>query len=449
MKSFSASSFASDHAVALELAAEAVKKDPYALFTDFQWFLLEGRDTVFFTAFSKSAFTKESLKDIVAQMVSLAPQLTHGFKGAVPGMPFPQHLLEAITSVQDVDSFDGYPDKFLSHSQDVFNFPELPLFRVMAANLKNGPDAEGRMSIIQVRSAHCLMEGSDAALLTRSQTANHGIQSNKGNKLAWVKRARGAISGYLMATLSALAAVIINPKERPLHFRTLALPRQRIRDLAHKLNVRQRSLYFALTTFVMHGEKDRRINDKVITAAYTMLDNKRTASDDDFFRVRALAAKFPFTTDFATYARAVDQAMADNESKDLTKFQLQILAMMRAMRNMSKYTPFLMSQKFWRLQGKTADLVLTLVPPHRTMGPLTDWMVEPIYCGAFHQSTNIVTFCPGREFMTLNFVIEERHLPSVQRLEKLISDLLALHGTRAAAPFAIAGAGDSHPRQPA
>ncbi len=423
MKSFSASSFASDHAVALELAAEAVRKDPYALFTDFQWFLLEGRDTVFFTAFSKSKFDKAGLKDIVAQMVGLAPQLTHGFKGAVPGMPFPQHLLDAITTVEDIDSFDGYPDKWLSSSQDVFQTPELPLFRVLAANLKNGPDAEGRMSIIQVRSAHCLMEGSDAALLTRSQTANHGIQSDKGEKLAWLKRFRGAAVGYLMASMSALAAVIVNPKERPLFFRTLALSRQRIRALSNKLGVRQRSLYFALTTFALHSEKDRRVKDKVITAAYTMLDTKRTASDDDFFRVRALQASFPFSNDFPAYAKAVDQAMEENESKDLSKFQLMILAMMRAMRQLSKIAPWLVSQKFWRLQGTTADLVLTLVPPHRTMGPLTDWMVEPIYCGAFHNSTNIVTFCPGREYMTLNFVVEQRHLENVERVEKLIRDL--------------------------
>src|SRR3982750_4687410 len=164
MKSFSSSSFATEHAVALELAAEAVKNDPHALFTNFQWFLLAGRDTVFFTAFSRSRFTQEMVEGLVGQMVALAPQLTHGFVGAKPGHPLPQHLLRAISSVEDVDSFDGYPDKWLSSSQDVFENPELPLFRVMAANLKNGPDAEGRMSIIQVRSAHCLMEGSDAAL---------------------------------------------------------------------------------------------------------------------------------------------------------------------------------------------------------------------------------------------------------------------------------------------
>ncbi|MEQ1900175.1 MAG: hypothetical protein ABL866_05535 [Devosia sp.] len=425
MKSFSASSFASDHDVALDLAAMAVKKDPQALFTDFQWFLFAGRDTVFFTAFSRTRFDKDNLKGMVEQMVALAPQLTHGFKGARPGKPLAEHLLEAITSVEEVDSLEGYPDKWLTNSQDVFAHPELPLFRMMVANLRNGPDAEGRMSILQVRSAHCLLEGSDAALLTRSQTANHGIQSDKANKLSWFKRFRGAVSGYLMASLFAGVGNIANAPERPLHFRTLALPRQRIRALAGKLGVQQRSLYFALTTFALLSEKERRVKEKVITAAYTMLDTNRTASDDDFFRVRALQASFPFSSDFTTYARAVDAEMAANESKDLSRFQLTVLAMMRAMRNLSNVVPRLINDRVWRFQGTQADLVLTLVPPHRSMGPLADWMVEPIYCGAFHQSTNIVTFCPGREFMTLNFVVEERHLSHIDRVERLIAEIEA------------------------
>jgi len=425
MKSFSSSSFASDNAVALDLAAEAVRDNPHALFTDFQWFLLEGRDTVFFTAFSKQHFDKGSVENLTAHMVALAPQLTHGFVGARPGHPFPQHILDAITSVEEVDSFDGYPDKWLSASQDVFDHPELPLFRVMVANLKDGPDAEGRASIIQVRSAHCLLEGSDAALLTRSQTANHGIQSDKGNKLAWIKRIRGALAGYAMAGIYSIIGNLVNAPERPLYYRTMALPRQRIRALATKLGVRQRSLYFALVTYALHSEKDRRVKEKVITAAYTMLDTKRSASDDDFFRVRALQAAFPFNADFPTYARAVDAEMDAGEKKDLAKFQLTILAMMRALRNLSRYMSWMVNDKVWRFQGTTADLVLTLVPPHRSMGPLTEWMIEPIYCGAFHQSTNICTFCPGRDYMTLNFVVEERHLTHIERVEQLVAQLEA------------------------
>jgi len=425
MKSFSSSSFASDNAVALDLAAEAVRDNPHALFTDFQWFLLEGRDTVFFTAFSKQHFDKGSVENLTAHMVALAPQLTHGFVGARPGHPFPQHILDAITSVEEVDSFEGYPDKWLSASQDVFDHPELPLFRVMVANLKGGPDAEGRASIIQVRSAHCLLEGSDAALLTRSQTANHGIQSDKGNKLAWIKRMRGALAGYAMAGIYSIIGNLVNAPERPLYYRTMALSRQRIRSLATKLGVRQRSLYFALVTYALHSEKDRRVKEKVITAAYTMLDTKRSASDDDFFRVRALQAAFPFNADFPTYARAVDAEMDAGEKKDLAKFQLTILAMMRALRNLSRYMSWMVNDKVWRFQGTTADLVLTLVPPHRSMGPLTEWMIEPIYCGAFHQSTNICTFCPGREYMTLNFVVEERHLTHIERVEQLVAQLEA------------------------
>ncbi len=426
MKSFSSSSFASENAVALEFAADAVKDNPYALFTDFQWFLLAGKDTVFFTAFSKSRFDDTMLQDLVAKMVSLAPQLTHGFRGAKPGYPFPQRILEEITSVEDVDSFEGYPDKWLSHSQDVFKHPELPLFRVMAANLKNGPDAEGRMSIIQVRSAHCLMEGSDAALLTRSQTANHGIQSDKGRSENWFKRFRQGFRGTMMAWVYSVAGNLMNAPERKLHFRTLAIPRQRVRALANRIGVRQRSLYFALVTFALHSEKDRRVKEKFITAAYTMLDTKRTASDDDFFRVRALEAKFPFNVDFVSYATAVDAEMEASENKDITKFQLTILAMMGALRRLSRTFPWMINDKVWRLQGATADMVLTLVPPHRSVGPLTDWMIEPIYCGAFHQSTNISTFCPGREYMTISFVVEERHLQYVDRVNTLIDQLETL-----------------------
>jgi len=274
-----------------------------------------------------------------------------------------------------------------------------------------------------VRSAHCLMEGSDAALLTRSQTANHGIQSDKRNTIGpWV-RFKGAWRGYMMAWLYSVAGNLMNPPERPLHFRTLAIPRQRIRALANKLGIRQRSLYFALVTFALHAEKDRRVKEKFITTAYTMLDTKRTASDDDFFRVRALEAKFPVSIDFVSYAKSVDAEVGAIENKDITKFQLTILAMMAALRRLSRSFPWMVNDKVWRLQGSTADMVLTLVPPHRTMGPLTEWMVEPIYCGAFHQSTNICTFCPGRDFMTLNFVVEERHLPNIDRIEKLIVQL--------------------------
>ena len=55
MKSFSPAGIASEQAHLLEAAQAAVADNPQALFTDFQWFLYEAKDTVFFTAFSKHA----------------------------------------------------------------------------------------------------------------------------------------------------------------------------------------------------------------------------------------------------------------------------------------------------------------------------------------------------------------------------------------------------------
>ena len=426
MKSFSSSSFASNHTEALDLAFAAVQKDPQALFTNFQWFLFAGKDTIFFTAFSRAAFDKQKLKDLAAQVVALAPQLTHGFAGARPGHPFTETQLDAITSVEMVDSFDGYPDKWLSTSADIYDHPDLPLFRFMAATLKGGPDGQGRASVIQVRAAHCVLEGSDSALLSRSQTAGHGVQSDKGNKVSLRARLGGLFQGLLSASIHLFFAHVLSPTEKPMHFKTLALPRDRMRKLANRLGVRQRSLYFAVVTHALHSETDRRYNEAVIAAAYTMLDTKRTAADDDFFRVRALQAKFPFAADFLTYVRGVDKVMGDIEQKDITKFQLTILALFATHRKLHAIFPWLYGARFWRFSGRV-DTVLTLVPPHRTMGPVTDWMIEPIYCGAYHPASNICTFCPGREFMTLNFVMEARHIEMVDRIEPLIAAAEALN----------------------
>jgi len=163
----------------------------------------------------------------------------------------------------------------------------------------------------------------------------------------------------------------------------------------------------------------------VIAAAYTMLDTRRTDADDDFFRVRALQAKFPYKADFVEYVRSVDDVVSQIENKDITSFQTQVLALFAMHRKLHSWFPFLYGPRFWRFSGRI-DTVLTLVPPHRTLGPVTQWMMEPIYCGAYHPASNIATFCPGREFMTVNFVMEQRHIDAVERIEPLIQKIEAL-----------------------
>jgi hypothetical protein len=426
LKSFSSSSFANDHAELLDLALAAVNKHPQALFTDFQWFLYEARDTVFFTAFSKTTFDKASLGNLVADMVALAPQLSHGFVGARPGQPFPQHLLDAITHVEEVDSFDGYPDKWLGKSEDIFAQDDLPLFRVQAAVLRGGPDGEGRASIIQVRSSHALLEGSDSALLTRSASAGHGVMSDKSNKVGLKARIGGTLKGWGMTALYVTLANLLAPPEMPWGFKTLALKRHRLRLLANKLGVRQRSLMFALVTHALNGEgAEKHMSKKVIGAAYTMLDGKRHDADDDFFRVRALEAKFEVLDDFVEYVRKVDATIDTIERKDITKFQVMMNSMFRSLRALNKALPFLPGKRFWRFNGGI-HVVLTLVPPHRTYGPMTHGMIEPIYCGAWHPAANICTFCPGREYVTLNFTMETRHIANVEKIEHLLAKVEAM-----------------------
>ena len=426
MKSFSSTSFANDHSETLELALAAVNQHPQALFTDFQWFLYEARDTVFFTAASTESFDKGSVGNLVAEMVALAPQLTHGFVGARPGQPFPKHMLDAITSIEYVDEFDGYPDRWVTKSLDIFEHDDLPLFRVAVAVRKGGPDAQGRASMIQIRSSHALLEGSDSALLTRSQSAAHGVMSDKTNKVSLRARLSGLLGAWMMTATYLTMATLLAPPDKPWGFRTLAVERHRLRRLANKLGVRQRSLMFALVTHALNGEgADKHMSKKVIGAAYTMLDGNRHDADDDFFRVRALQAKFEVHDDFVTFARAVDDTVDKIEQKDITKFQVMMNAMFRTLRGLNRVMPFLPGKRFWRFNGGI-HVVLTLVPPHRAYGPMAHGLVEPIYCGAWHPATNICTFCPGREYVTFNFSMEKRHIDNVDRISALLDKVEAM-----------------------
>ena len=156
----------------------------------------KARDTVFFTAFSDQRSTRTVLGNLVADMVSLAPQLTHGFVGARPGQPFPKHMLDAITDrSRMVDEFDGYPDKWLSQVRRHLRAQRPAAVPRQVAVRRGGPDAEGRASIIQVRSSHALLEGSDSAMLTRSQSAAHGVMATRRNKVSLVRAVHGQLRG--------------------------------------------------------------------------------------------------------------------------------------------------------------------------------------------------------------------------------------------------------------
>lgn len=421
MRSFSATGFASDHSDALEHAARLVHKDPQALFSDFQWFLYEARNTVYFTAFSRERMDAEELSRIIAEMVALAPQLTHGFVGARPGQPLPKSLLDAVTSIEEVDDFEGYPDKWLDAGEEIFARKDLPLFRVKAAVRRDGPDEEGRASMILVRSSHALMEGADSALLTRSQSAGHGIMSSSRNRLPLKERLLYAVMGGLMSPLYLIMAHLKSPDVEEMGFKSIPVERSRLRAVANRLGIRQRSLMFAL---VMHAVNDggKGLDMRTIAAAYTILDTDRNNADDDFFRVRALDARFPVKSDLVAFARAIDATLDTVEARDVKKTQAILNAMFGMSRRLARILPFLYTRRFYRFGGPY-DVVLTLVPPHRTYGNLTHGLMEPIFCGSYHGGSNLCTFVPGRRFVTFNFCMRTNHLRHAEKIERLLADL--------------------------
>lgn len=426
MKTVSPVGVASEQALFLKAAQDAVDRHPQALFSDFQWFLFEAKDAVYFTAFSELTFTKDSIGNVVAEMVALAPQMTHGFVGARPGQPFPKHLLDAITDVQIVDEFDGYPDKWLSHSQDIFDRTDLPLFRVQAVVRRGGADAEGRASLIQVRSSHALLEGANSAMLTRSQSAAHGVGSGVREKIGVLARLGNTVRGQAMAWTYIIAANLLAPNEKPWAFKTLAIKRHRLRLLANRLGVRQRSLYYALVTYALNGEgPTKHMSKKVIGAAYTLIGGKPTDADDDFLRVRALQAKFKVSDDFIEFVRSIDDTVGRLELNDVSKFMVLMGSVMKTLRGLNSIWKGLPGKRFMRF-NMGIEIALTLVPPHRTYGPVTHGIIEPIYCGAWHPGQNICTFCPGRDYVTLNFSMEGRHIANVDKIVPLLERIEAM-----------------------
>ncbi len=420
MKSFSSHSFSGATSADLAEIEAAVRENPFALFTDFQWYLYQSQNTVFFSAYTEQAYTRESLHKKVAEMVSLAPQLTHGFMGAKPGQAFPQQILDAVVTLEEVDSFEGYPDKWLEPGLEIFEQRSLPLFRVKGLVLKGGPDAEGRASMFLFRCSHALMEGSDSALLTRSQSAAHGSISNKKNKVPLRDKLKFNMIGAMSGTIQMLMAHTNRRPPKDIGLKTVALERQQLRRVAQKLGIGQRAVMFAL---VMHALNDggKGVHPKVISAAYTMLDTNRQETDDDFFRVNTVLTKFNVVDDLVAFARSVEEKLKECEAKDPKKMQYILNATFSTHRRWARLFPFLYGRRFFNYGGE--GLVLTLIPPHRIYGNLTQGLREHIHAGSWHPGANLCTFVPAKEYATLNFSMEMRHIAHAGKIQALLDEL--------------------------
>jgi hypothetical protein len=255
-------------------------------------------------------------------------------------------------------------------------------------------------------------------MLTRSQSAARGA-AMEGRKVGLLLRLVTGVRGQLMAWMYIGLAQLFSPELKPWAFKTLAIERHRLKSLAARLGVRQRSLYFALVTHGLHAGAEGHVGKAVIAVAYTLLDGHRTEVDDDFLRVRALLAKFKVREDFLAYVREIDATVGRLEKKEITKFMGLMTSAMHNVRCLNALWKGLPGRRFWRF-NMGIEMALTLVPPHRTHGPMTRGMIEPIHVGAWHPGQNICTFCPGRDYVTLNFSMEERHIARVDNIMSLL-----------------------------
>jgi hypothetical protein len=136
-------------------------------------------------------------------------------------------------------------------------------------------------------------------------------------------------------------------------------------------------------------------------------------------------AKFRVSDDFVEYVRAVDETIEKIEQKDITQFQVKMNTVFKTLRGLNRLWKGLPGKRFWRFNGGVS-VVLTLVPPHRAYGPLTHGIMEPIFCGAWHPAANICTFCPGREYITFNFTMENGLLANVDGILPLLERVEAM-----------------------
>ena len=246
---------------------------------------------------------------------------------------------------------------------------------------------------------------------TRSPSARASAAFFKAQSLTWT---------YI------ILANLLAAKEKPWGFKTLAIKRHRLRLLANRLGVRQRSLYFALVTYALNGDgPEKHMSKKVIGAAYTMLDGKRHDADDDFFRVRALMAKFKVHEDFVAFVREIDDTVGKIEQKDLSKFQVMMMSMFKTLRDAQPALEGLARQALLALQRR-CHIVLTLVPPHRTYGPMTHGMLEPIYCGAWHSAANIAPSAPAASTSRSTSRWRPRHIANVDKIMPLLEQIEAM-----------------------
>ena len=407
-------------AASLEMVPVA---DPLSLFTDHQWYYHQARQTVYFAAASPDPIDTDGLVDLAERLIDMVPQIG-AFHVASTGRVLDRRTLEAVVSVESVEDLSAWPDAWEMSGTDLFARTDLPMLRMRAVTRRDGPEADGRRSIIMVLSNHALLEGADSALLTQSQPAGHHALNPCAHHVARWRQIANSLIALLLGPLQLLVAQVIAPRVVDKTCRSLVLRRDRLRRVANRLGLSQRALLFAL---VCHALNDggSGYSRRAIRAVFTKIEGRNnSASKSAYFRHWMSEARFRVHRDFASFARTVEAELARVDRRDVHAQQGLFDAIFGFHRVFKRLLPVFYPEHIFRFTG-FHHLTLSITPPHRLQGALTESLMEPVHAGSFHPGLDTCVFVPGRRDVTLNFAVSARHLCRISAIETLLASLEA------------------------
>lgn len=403
-----------DQIQGIEATAFEPVADIKADFTDNQWYCHLARQTVFFSAYSIENFGDVQAVALARNITKLAPYLLSSFERNNPGAPLSDQVLKDIISIEQVKDLADYPDKWSMVGSDIFEQPNLPMFRIKVASLKK-PDADGNFAAILVLSTHSLFEGADAVRLSRSQPISRDNIITKPSASSRIEKLLNSTRAMFLAPLQVVAAHILAPRVADVGFKSVVIERARIRKVAISLGIRQQSLLFALATFALN-DGGKGFSKKKISTIYADLNKTSDVqTNDSFFQFRMIDLNLVVMDDFVSYARALEENLISVEQGDKSATQRFLNAMFGAHRWFQSKFPWMYSAQLFRFTAGY-DITLSMVPPQRMGGSMTMGLTEPVTTGTYHPGFNMCVFAPGRKFVTISFCLRAKPLKNVDKV---------------------------------
>lgn len=395
--------------------------DPLDGFTSTQWYFHQARQTVFFAAFSPKRLDQAHLRDMVGDIVKNVPQIGALYQ-SFNGVKLSRDVLERTITLKEVDDLDAYPDAWDVSGADLFTRHDLPMLRLFAVVRRDGPDAAGRQSAVMILSTHALLEGADSALLSRSRPAGHDDLAGPVDEKRWFERLGPWLSALVLGPAQLLAALVLAPRSAQTVYRSLVFDRSKLRRVSARLGLRRRVLLFALVLFALNrGGKG--FSRRKISSLYTVMDAwKRTGTRNAYFRYWTTEARFAVSSDFTAFARNIAAEVDRLEAGKKRATQGLLEAVFASHRVMRRFVPFLYPDRIFRFPG-FYHISLSVTPPHRMQGPLTEALQDPVYVGTYHPGLSQCIFAPGRQHVTVNFTVHSKHLAGIDAIPALLDAL--------------------------